>query len=252
MHHKKFIWIAAVTAAIAFALLFRAPAKAQSAGKVAEESAHQTVWNGIYTDAQASRGIQSYMGNCSPCHGTDLEGVAHLKGDDFMERWREFDARSLYDFISTSMPRKRNGSPNSPGSLSPETYLDIIAYIFRANSFPFRKPGINSGSDEKHPNRRKGRTEIRSQRRLGSACRLYEDEGSGLGFGRRLRTWREHPHRQHPHQKKWKKRRQKGWAFCNLPCKTSDISAKISTRRRSQPEDPDQGLCDPATGQESH
>ena len=130
MRHKKIIWIAAVIAAVAFALLLRSPAKAQS------ESAHQTVWSGIYTDAQASRGIQSYMGNCSPCHGTDLEGVAHLKGDDFMERWREFDARSLYDFISTSMPRKRNGSPNSPGSLSPDTYLDIIAYIFRANSFP--------------------------------------------------------------------------------------------------------------------
>jgi len=53
-----------------------------------------------------------------------------------MERWREFDLRSLYDFISQSMPRQRRGSTNRPGSLSETTYVDIIAHIFRSNDFP--------------------------------------------------------------------------------------------------------------------
>ena len=112
-----------------------AAAVALSAGQ-AENTSRKTIWSGVFTDAQADRGASLYFSNCSPCHGNDLNGVANLKGNDFMERWREFDAGSLYDFISKSMPRRRPNSPNFPGSLNETTYLDIIAFIFRANSFP--------------------------------------------------------------------------------------------------------------------
>ena len=96
----------------------------------------KTVWNGIYSDAQATRGQQLYLENCSGCHGEDLDGVAILKGFDFMERWREINVKGLYDFVSQSMPRVRNGSPNRPGSLPEATYVSIISYIFKANGFP--------------------------------------------------------------------------------------------------------------------
>src|SRR5688572_18364416 len=96
----------------------------------------KTVWSGVYTESQAARGEQQYVANCSACHGVDLDGVAHLKGADFMDRWREFNVLALYDFISQSMPRAREGSPNKPGSLSEDTYVSIMAYIFRSNSFP--------------------------------------------------------------------------------------------------------------------
>jgi hypothetical protein len=117
-----------LTASLAAAFVVR--------GAQSENATRKTIWSGVYTDAQAERGANQYFSNCSPCHGTDLNGVAHLKGDDFMERWREFDAGSLYDFISKSMPRKRPGSSNAPGSLSENTYLEIISFIFRANNFP--------------------------------------------------------------------------------------------------------------------
>jgi len=104
----------------------------------AQSEHHKTVWDGVYTEAQANRGRAAYLENCSPCHGADLEGLngVRLSGPEFMERWREFDIGALYDFISKSMPRRRDGSPNRPGSLSEQTYTDIITHILRSNHFP--------------------------------------------------------------------------------------------------------------------
>ena len=81
-----------------------------SAVAAAQTAKPVSVWSGVYTAAQADRGSSAYIDNCSPCHGADLEGVANLKGNDFMERWRELDVRDLYDWISKSMPRPRRGS----------------------------------------------------------------------------------------------------------------------------------------------
>jgi hypothetical protein len=127
MHYRHTLFLIATLYAATFVVL---------KPSVAQTPEHKTVWSGVYTDAQADRGSSAYQENCSPCHGADLEGVANLKGTDFMERWREFDLRGLYDWISKSMPRMRRGSPNRPGSLSEATYVDIIAHIFRANGFP--------------------------------------------------------------------------------------------------------------------
>ncbi len=102
----------------------------------APQPERKTVWSGVYTETQAVRGEVAYEANCAPCHGSNLDGVAYLKGDDFMERWRELNVRSLFDFISKSMPRQRRGSSNRPGSLSENTYVDIMTHIFRANDFP--------------------------------------------------------------------------------------------------------------------
>jgi quinoprotein glucose dehydrogenase len=103
-----------------------------------QSASHKTVWDGIYTEDQANRGRAAYLENCSPCHGADLEGLngVRLSGPEFMERWREFDVGSLFDFISKSMPRQRPTSPNRPGSLPIPTYTDIITHILRSNHFP--------------------------------------------------------------------------------------------------------------------
>jgi len=111
----------------------------------APQSDAKTVWSGVYTDTQAARGEVAYEANCAPCHGSNLDGVAYLKGDDFMERWRELNVRNLYDSISKSMPRQRRGSTNRPGSLSESMYVDIMAHIFRANSFPSGSQELTTG-----------------------------------------------------------------------------------------------------------
>lgn len=95
----------------------------------------KTVWDGVYTTAQAERGQASYGAKCAMCHKPDLSGYnGALKGDHFMEHWRESVLNDLFANISSTMPR------DAPGTLSEGVYLDILSYVLSANAFP---PGAN-------------------------------------------------------------------------------------------------------------
>src|SRR5262245_40874918 len=99
---------------------------------VAQESAkRKTVLEGVFTTAQAERGKEAYAVHCSSCHSEDLGGQAAppLKDQQFLDNWREDSANTLFTFIKTRMPNR------APGSLSAETYLDILAYVFSVNMF---------------------------------------------------------------------------------------------------------------------
>src|SRR5690349_8822076 len=97
----------------------------------------KTVWQGVYTDEQAGRGKALYEMNCAGCHGMDLAGDrgSSLQGRDFMERWREDNAETLFLFMKGSMPPNRNRNVRRV-PLPDETYIDIISYVFQANKFP--------------------------------------------------------------------------------------------------------------------
>jgi mono/diheme cytochrome c family protein len=91
-----------------------------------------TTWERVYTESQAVRGRRHYESTCSGCHGDDLaggEGRA-LVGDQFWRSWGEDRLASLYDFMRASMPY------GAPGSLEPEAYLDLVAYILQRNDYP--------------------------------------------------------------------------------------------------------------------
>jgi len=115
-------WIIDVLVIAAMAL----PAAAQETAK------RKTVLEGVFTAAQAERGKEAYALHCSSCHSEDLQGLAAppLKDQQFVDNWREDSANTLFMFIKTRMPNR------APGSLSAETYLDILAYIFSVNMFP--------------------------------------------------------------------------------------------------------------------
>ena len=91
-----------------------------------------TVWDGVFTAAQAERGREAFATHCSTCHGKDLEGGAGpaLTGEQFFDNWREDSVKSLFSFIQTQMPQ------GARGSLGAETYLDILAYILSKNMVP--------------------------------------------------------------------------------------------------------------------
>ena len=91
----------------------------------------KTVLDGVYTTAQAARGEAAYQMNCAGCHGEDLYGRAmgSLRGDKFLDRWREDSLNVLFTHIKTRMPDR------APGSLREGTYLDILAYILQVNEF---------------------------------------------------------------------------------------------------------------------
>lgn len=98
---------------------------------------HKTVLDGVFTAVQAERGKAAYAAHCSSCHIEDLSGLAApaLKGEQFLDNWREDSLKSLFTFIQTRMPQR------APGSLKPEMYVDILSYILSVNTY-------SSGSTE--------------------------------------------------------------------------------------------------------
>jgi mono/diheme cytochrome c family protein len=95
-------------------------------------SAQKSVWDGVYSDAQAQRGETMYPRTCAGCHGVNLEGKPDpsLIGPAFIDRWREDNLSTLYNHISTRMPAR------APGSLSESAYLNVLAFILRSNDMP--------------------------------------------------------------------------------------------------------------------
>jgi mono/diheme cytochrome c family protein len=118
------------TAAIALfgvALAFSVTARGQ------EAAAPATVWDKVYTEEQATRGKDAYMTECSACHSEDLGGSGYapaLKGNDFAFAWGEKTVGDFFTRIRRLMP------PDNPGSLAPEKYRDIVAFILRENTYP--------------------------------------------------------------------------------------------------------------------
>jgi mono/diheme cytochrome c family protein len=88
----------------------------------------------VYTDAQASAGATVYAQSCAACHGSQLEGVAApaLKGPAFgdMANAQSLTVDTLLDVISNTMPQ------SDPGSLKPEDYAAVTAYILQQNGYP--------------------------------------------------------------------------------------------------------------------
>ena len=90
----------------------------------------RTVLDGVYTTEQAARGQRAYGDSCRPCHeGIDQDGP-DLSGSAFVDRWRGDSLDVLFTQIRTKMPGNR------PGSLSENTYVDILAFLLERNGFP--------------------------------------------------------------------------------------------------------------------
>ena len=93
--------------------------------------AQQTVWDGVYTAAQAKRGEEAYTQSCIGCHKPNLDGIeGAMKGDAFIERRREDNLETLFLDIKATMPR------GNPGGLPDQTYTDIISYVLQSNEMP--------------------------------------------------------------------------------------------------------------------
>jgi hypothetical protein len=90
----------------------------------------------VFTTAQATRGGQLYAASCAGCHGASLQGAEGkaLHGEAFWTDWRESTVDALLTYVSKNMPFSEDGS--LAGTLSPSTYVDIVAYMLSANEFP--------------------------------------------------------------------------------------------------------------------
>jgi len=90
----------------------------------------RTVWDGVYTEAQAARGQMAFGQSCAGCHALAAQGKAPLVGDPFWKSFAQKSVGDLLEFVSTYMP---NGNP---GSLTEPTYRDIVALMLKSNGFP--------------------------------------------------------------------------------------------------------------------
>jgi mono/diheme cytochrome c family protein len=90
----------------------------------------KTVWDGVYSEAQAQRGMQPFEQSCANCHAMTATGNRPLVGKDFLDGFMQKSVADLVSYVTVSMP---NGRGNS---LPAATYHDIVAYMLKANGFP--------------------------------------------------------------------------------------------------------------------
>ena len=93
----------------------------------------KTVWDGVFTAEQATRGAEAYKTSCSECHGGDLMGdgfAPALTGADFQGNWNDLSVGDLFERIRISMP------PSGPSSVTPEQKADIVAHLLNVNKYP--------------------------------------------------------------------------------------------------------------------
>ena len=108
-----------------------------------DTSAGKSALGATYTDKQAKRGEDLYVDNCLNCHTEHPSGDPgysnpSLIGKDFMQKWDKRTANDLFSYMRTKMP------PNSPGSLKGQVYIDVLAYILKANKFPAGKDELTA------------------------------------------------------------------------------------------------------------
>jgi mono/diheme cytochrome c family protein len=102
-------------------------------GAAVASAQSKTVWDGVYTQEQAARGAVSFASTCSRCHAAEPnagEEGKNLAGKAFWNSFRESTVDHLLDFVSKNMP---NGAG---GSLSANTYADLVAFILSRNDLP--------------------------------------------------------------------------------------------------------------------
>ena len=107
---------------------------------------------GPFTEAQAAAGRASYFANCAGCHLADLRGANEarpLVGPDFMRTWSARSAQELIAFLGVTMPPP----PAAPGSLGPQSYVNLAAFLLQANG---AAPGAErvDGGDERDDRQR--------------------------------------------------------------------------------------------------
>jgi len=85
----------------------------------------RSVKAGVYTAAQADRGQALYRSKCASCHAPN-----RFTDDLFYTSFAGKPLWEMFDVISDTMPE------DNPGSMKPEEYVDVMAYLLKLNNFP--------------------------------------------------------------------------------------------------------------------
>ena len=109
-----------------------------------------SIWDGVFTEAQATRGQTVYSGACGTCHGRRLNGApddpdmrstSPLARARFLRVWEGRSLATLFEYTRATMPE------SNPGSLTDGEFVDVIAYMLSVGGMPV-------GDDELRPDPR--------------------------------------------------------------------------------------------------
>ena len=107
--------------------------------RLADAEPAASVWDGVFTEAQAARGRQIYFGACSLCHGRRLNGAPDdpdmvstppLARARFLRVWDGRSLAVLLAYTRLTMPE------DNPGSLAEQEYVDVVAYMLSMSRMP--------------------------------------------------------------------------------------------------------------------
>ena len=103
----------------------------------------KTVWDGVYSDAQAKRAEPLFADKCAKCHAGDLSGGEgpSLAGSEFSGNWDDLSINDLAERIRVSMPQ------DNPQSLTRDQVADLIGLILRANKIPAGQSDLPAQAD---------------------------------------------------------------------------------------------------------
>jgi mono/diheme cytochrome c family protein len=93
----------------------------------------QSVWSGVYTDAQADQGASVYKTHCLSCHGDTLGGaeqVPALRGVTFGATWEGVPLSDLFERMRKTMP------PGKSAVVTRQEYASVLAYLLKMNGMP--------------------------------------------------------------------------------------------------------------------
>ena len=93
----------------------------------------RTVWDGVYTDAQANRGAVLFDKECAQCHGPSGEGggmAPSLVGPAFAANYDGQTVGDLFERNRVTMPVGKEGQLGGTQS------ADVTAFMLQFNKFP--------------------------------------------------------------------------------------------------------------------
>ncbi len=110
----------------------------QSSHSAIVASQPRTVWDGVYTDAQAKRGMPLYQSKCARCHAPELTGkdAPPLKGAEFNANWNDLSLNDVFERIRIGMPDDEKGTLTRP------QVADLLAVILQVAEMPAGKTEV--------------------------------------------------------------------------------------------------------------
>ena len=106
--------------------------------------AQGSVWDSVYSLAQAGRGESTFRASCASCHGDSLAGINDapaLTGVNFHKTWDGNALNSLFNRIKNDMPS------DNPGTLEKPQVAELVAFVLKFNGYPAGKNDLPAAAE---------------------------------------------------------------------------------------------------------